>query len=225
MLPPLRLAGLVRHSKSAVQGRSTTSCSGGFDPQTGTVYIGFVVQTSGFDSTNDFFQMYLNATSNTSGTGGSQSTSLSGGIDYSLVVSGANGAYFARKAGADQVPTTFNATDGTVHQMVLRISKSGGNGGNFDELAVFIDQSSGTPDVALGGADPDNLTAGSLSSLSLFHVRLSALDSGDRVYLDNLQIATTYAEAVPEPTSMISVLIGTAVLAGGVRARGATKWN
>jgi hypothetical protein len=60
----------------------------------------------------------MNAISNTSDGSGSNTTSVSGGIDYEQVVGDppTAGAYFARKAHADQVPGTTNATDGVIHQ-------------------------------------------------------------------------------------------------------------
>lgn len=56
----------------------------------------------------------------------------------------------------------------------------------------------GTPDVTLDEFDSDNLDPGTLTTLSHFHVRLSSLDIDDRVYIDNLRIATYYEEVVSE---------------------------
>jgi len=185
-----------------------------FDSQTGTIYIGFLIETSGLaGSDNDFFQLYVNDESSESSTSGSQGTSVSGGIDYEQIIDSTNGAYFARKAGADEVPGTLAPTDEALHQMVFKISKSGGNGGNYDEIALFVDQSSeGTPDIALGETDDDNLGSGTFTSLSYLHVRLSSLDSGDRVYLDNLRIATTFSEAIPEPASGALAIVAAAFM-------------
>lgn len=177
-----------------------------FNSQVGDkLYVGFLVQpdltTDG--TTNDFMQIYLN---NLSGTA-TQGTSYSGGIEDS--------SFFARKGGEDQVYGTATATSGTLYQVVLAFSKSvSGADENFDSVAIYVNQPTETsPDVSLGPGDAGTVD---LPSMSYFHVRLSGLEGGDRFYIDNLRIATTYAEAIPEPSCMVlasvGVILGIAVL-------------
>jgi hypothetical protein len=191
----------------------------GFDAQTGTVYIGFLVKTTGFESggNGDFFQLYANNASHTSTTLRADGTSPSGGIDFSD--SGLGGAYVARKGRDYQTNSSLLHENDLIRQMVIRLSKTGSNGDNYDEVALFVNQGTeGTPDAARGAADPTSLT---LTTLSQIHLRIYDFETGNRVYLDNLRIATTYAEAasIPEPAGFAMLLAGSAALALWARRR------
>jgi len=184
-----------------------------FAAQTGDVYVGFLIKTSGFTSATygDFVQLFFNNTVDTSNTSSSRDSSLGSAIDFD----GFNGAYVARKGADGETPTSFAHVNDEIHQMVIKISKSGGHGGNYDKIAVFVDKAAeGTPDAARGADEVTNLADGALTTLSQLHMRLYGLDVGDRVYIDNLRIATTYGEAIPEPSGVALLLgaLGVAVL-------------
>jgi len=173
-----------------------------FDPKEETVYVGFAFKTIGFENggtgvtAGDMFQVYVNNTTNDSGTAGSQGDSLSCGVDFSPPPEGDNGAYFARKGG-DQTPTVFIHSNDAIHRIVMRVSRSGATiEGYFDEVAVFVDQvTEGIPDAARGAGETVEPT---FSTVSVLHMRIWGMELEDRILLDGLRIATTYAEALPE---------------------------
>ncbi|MBN2022770.1 MAG: PEP-CTERM sorting domain-containing protein [Pirellulales bacterium] len=174
-----------------------------FDPQTGTVYVGFALKTVGFEnggvgtSAGDMMQIYVNNTSNETGTAGSQNDALSCGVDFAPPPDGDNGAYFVRAGGGDsQVPTAFLHTNDVVHRLVMRLSLGGLFNNVYDEVALFVDQDSeGTPDAQRFWSD---IGDPAIMSLSVLHMRVWGMELEDRIYLDSLCIATTYAEALPE---------------------------
>jgi hypothetical protein len=169
-----------------------------FDNQTGDVYVGFAIKTVGFDvgGVGDFVQLFFNNTVDTSATSSSKDNSLSIGTDFSPPPDGDNGAYFARKGG-DQTPTTFVHSNDVVHRMVMKVSKSSpGFPDIYDQVAVFVDQATeGAPDATRGASE---VTTPDFMTLSQLHLRLYGLELEDRVYMDGLRIATTYAEALPD---------------------------
>jgi hypothetical protein len=184
-----------------------------FPTQNGTVYLGFVFKThSGWSS--DFFQFYVNAnnTTSTSATAGTQDNAFSAGI-----LNEAANRYYVRKGNATGTVGSTNS-DGShntsvEHTLVVRLSKSlGGAGDIYDEIALWVDQTTqGTPNAILGAGDlgfSSGTTPALGATLSVLHVRLSGQEAGDRAYLDNVRVATSYAEVVPEPSS-----IGLAMLA------------
>jgi hypothetical protein len=169
-----------------------------FTAQTDTIYVGFVMKTSGFDTggsgsfAGDFIQVYLNNTSNTSGTSGSQGTSLSDGADINTEGSG----YFVRKGGDQTLTSTAPAND-EIHRLVMKISKSGATA-NYDQISLFVDQmTEGTPDASRGASET---AAVAVTTLSKLHMRIYGMELNDRVYLDDLRIGTTYGDVVPEPS-------------------------
>ncbi|MBN2022771.1 MAG: hypothetical protein JW809_08235 [Pirellulales bacterium] len=193
-----------------------------FDAQTGDVYVGFAVKTTGMDTAGvgDFVQLFFNNTVDTSNTSSSKDSSLSGAIDFGPAPDGSEGAYIVRKGGDYQTPTSFLHPNDEIHRVVIRFSKSGGNGGNYDEVALFVDQATeGTPDAMRGETDEVNLAAGSLTTLSQLHLRLYGLEATDRVYVDDLRIATTYAEAIPEPSGLALALVGGGLLLAVIHRR------
>jgi hypothetical protein len=184
-----------------------------FPPQTGSVYLGFVFKTTS-DWASDFFQVYVNAnnTTSTSATGGTQDSAFSSGI-----LNEAANRCFVRKGSASAgVGSTSN--DGThnasvEHTLVVKLSKSlGGVSDNYDEIGLWVDQTTeGAPNASLGASDlgfSSGTTPALGATLSVIHVRLSSLEAGDRAYLDNVKMGTTYAEVVPEPENCVLMLCG-----------------
>jgi hypothetical protein len=140
--------------------------------------------------------MYVNNTVDTSATVTSRGDSLACGIDFAPPPDGDNGAYFVRKGG-DQTPTAFLHSNDTVHRMVMKLSSSGGGfpAPVYDQVALFVDrETEGTPDAYRGESEITNPT---FDTISVLHVRLWGFELDDRVFLDDLRIATTYAEALP----------------------------
>jgi len=176
-----------------------------FDPQTETIYLGFAIRTVGFDNGGitpayfgDLLHVYVNNTVDTSATVTSRKDAMACGIDYAPPPDGDDGAYFVRKGGAseddDQTPTAFTHTNEVVHRMVMKISKSSLD--IYDQVALFVNQETeGTPDAARGELDE---TTPSFDTVSVLHVRIWGMELDDRVFVDELRIATTYAEALPE---------------------------
>ena len=170
-----------------------------FTPQTDTLYVGLAFKMTGFDTEGvgtyflgDFFQLYVNNTSNTEGWTGSQGDSLSTGVDVNP--DEGSGA-FTRKCG-DQTLSSTLPTNDTVHRMVMKVSKSFPGFTAYDQVALFVDQETeGTPDAA---RDENETTTPTFDTVSVLHVRIWGMELDDRVFLDELRIATTYADALPE---------------------------
>jgi hypothetical protein len=172
--------------------------------QTETVYIGFVLRTTGGWDSSDFLQFYGNDS-----TGPSNEDSVSGGIrnhDPS--------PYFARVGrwpDSANSTTTFHGDDRT-YAVVLRFGRTPGET-EYDQSAIFIDQAT----EATAAASKMLAGASDTTTISQFHVRTFDIDEGQLIYIDQLKIATTYAEAytpVPAPVSSALVGIGGAWLAG-----------
>lgn len=185
---------------TGTQRRNNNMAVRSFTPQTGTVYIGFVVQTSGWD-TGDVFQLYAN-----NSTSSSLNSSFSGGINAA--------DYLIRKGGSANNSNAASPAhaNGTTNRLVIRFSKSTGlDGDNYDELALFVDQmAEGVPNVFRDSTTTDNAALG--TTISALHLRMADPEIGDWLHLDDLRIATTYAEAVPEPTGVVLMLLGGASL-------------
>jgi hypothetical protein len=174
-----------------------------FAPQTGTVYLGFTFKTGDWEG--DFLQVYGNnintPLNNTTG----QDNAFSFGILNDTTLN----RYFARKGSAtvgvgSSNTATLQHTGNVVHTAVAKFSKSTGMAGdNYDQIALWIDQT--TEGVATASLD-ETATLGNAalgSTLSVFHIRLSSQESTDRVYLDKLTVATTFAEALNGPPAAL----------------------
>jgi hypothetical protein len=189
-----------------------------FPAQTGAVYLGFVFKTTS-DWASDFFQLYVNAnnTTSTSATGGTQDNAFSAGI-----LNEAANRYFVRKgsatAGVGSTNNDGNHNASAEHLLVVKLSKSlGGAGDIYDQVALWVDQTTeGAPNASLGAADlgfSSGTTPALGASLSVLHVRLSSLEAGDRAFLDNVSVGTTYADVVPEPGSIFMLMSGIIIFA------------
>jgi hypothetical protein len=195
-----------------------------FPEQTGDVYVGVVLQTTnGWDG--DFWQLYLNKDYSSSDTA---NASFSAGL---LNDTGLN-RYFGRKGSATAgVGTTVNSTvshtsvNNDVHRFVVKFSKSTGVATDlYDQVTLWVDQADdlATPTAHVSSASVGNAGLNS-ATLSALHFRVSSLESTDRVYLDNLRIATTYAEAIELDTSV--GLQGDFNLDGAVNAADYVVWR
>jgi len=115
-----------------------------------------------------------------------------------------NNPLFVRVDGTSPTAnSSTNAVNGVTFQLVMKIEKTGTHAPNYDHAELFIDQATeGEPDAEITGN-------GATATLSAFNVRTHAFDAGaDAVYVDELRIATTYAAAIPEPSSFILAALG-----------------
>ena len=164
-----------------------------FPGQMGDLYIGMTLQTTnGWDG--DFWQIYVNDTYSTvDGT----TPSFSAGLLNDPIAN----RYFARKgpanANGSTSTTTFAHTsvNDDVHTFVVKLSKSTGVATDlYDQISLWIDKATEvTPDGTLGTSDAGTASLNT-ATVSTIHFRVSSLEPTDRVYLDNLKVATTYAE-------------------------------
>ncbi len=175
-----------------------------FASQNGTVYVGFQIRTSDLYS-NEFFQIYLNDGVGDNTKGGSV------GIRNEL-----GNPAFARVAGSG---TTTNLTgsdidDTNVHQVVLKLSKTGtGHATNYDFAEVFLDLATEDTGAAITNYG-SQLGDSTVSSLNTVAFRTHQFDlNSDIVYIDNLRLATTYADAIVIPEASSYVLLGLSIFA------------
>ena len=189
-----------------------------FPAQTGDVYIGMVLQTTnGWDA--DFWQIYVN---NTYATADSTTPSFAAGLFNEATTN----PYFVRKGSAtagvgstNKSTVSHTSVNNDIHTFVAKFSKSTGLAADlYDQASLWIDQpTEGTPTAVLGAADIGTAAPNS-ATISALHMRISSLEGTDRVYLDNITVATTFAEAlaVPEPASAWLVFFAGITMAIGV---------
>ncbi len=184
-----------------------------FTAQTGDeLFIGFVLRTPATWTTSDFIQIISN---NTTAATSSFGSGQSGGVQNL-----ASSPYFVRKGAAANTTNTptLGHPDDTTQQIVLRFSKSvSGAANNYDVVELFLNQATqGTADLTRGSAASGD---GLVSTMSAFHVRTfnAAIPEA---FIDNVNVATTYVQAVPEPgTLAIAGFGGCLAVAGVVRKR------
>jgi len=177
------IAGFGQSMQIDTTGNNNNITQRSFPGQTGTVYAGLTLRTTGGWDSGDFLQFYANTS-----TGGSENSGVSGGIKNTT-----GSPYFARLngSGSSTNSTTAFHTDDVTRQVVLKFSRSGTN---YDRTDVFVDQlSEGTPDATR--------TAGSsgVSSLSSFHIRTFSIEGTQDIYVDSLKIGTTFADVSGPP--------------------------
>jgi hypothetical protein len=221
---PLALASsgkIAGYGKSLELGVTTAAENRGiavrqFPTQTGDFYIGMVLQTTnGWDG--DFWQPYLNNSYLTTDT-------VNASFSFGLLNDSPLNRYFARKGGPAGNITTASSTlqhtsvSNDIHTVIAKFSKSTGMASDlYDQVTLWVDQTTeGTPTAAVAAADVGT-TALNASSLSVLHFRVSSLESTDRVYLDSLTVATSFAEAlpIPEPSGIALLIVGLAFV--GIR--------
>jgi len=159
------------------------------ESQTGTVYVGMLFRVGSLQS-DGFVQFAAN-------NGGNKNQGASMGVK--------EGDFFARVNGSNNTDSagTFPAA-GTTYQLVLKIDKIAGTGApNYNRSQLFIDQATeGTADAVVSQKQSNTPT------ISAFKVRTFGFESGDEVYVDELRIATTYAEAlIPAPAALPAGLV------------------
>ncbi|HOW73278.1 MAG TPA: PEP-CTERM sorting domain-containing protein [Phycisphaerae bacterium] len=168
-----------------------------FTPQTDTFYVGFLLQTTGMSDSSDLFHLYFNDNNATTSAG-------TNGTSLALMITEGNRSL--RAGGLDESIFAANVDD-VVNRIVLRFSKTV-SGGDYDQLDVFVDQSTdATPTHTIVNTVP---ASGPGATVSALHVRMRYTAATDRVNFDDLRVATTFAEVVPEPASLSLLLLGAA---------------
>jgi hypothetical protein len=158
-----------------------------------TIYVSFLVRTSGVFSGNDFGVFWFDNVATGSHTGAPNigiKSDGSGTLDF-----------MSRLALGQEVYSTASVAE-TSYLVVGRLTKSiAGPGNNYDRFSLWVNPTAGdmnTPDAtAVLGA--------SVSSFSTVGIRTANLDPGDRILFDHFMLSTTFNEAVgiPEPASFI----------------------
>ena len=182
-----------------------------FAPMTSPVYVGFTVR-SGFDATNDFFQLYA------TDAGGNMDSGLSVGIRNQ-----GSKPFFARVGNSSNTTNSaIPAVAGQDYRIIGKFSIDGA-GTIFNRTDLFVDPLSlieGAPD-----ATEINATI-SLTQLEKIGVRLNTGETADSIILDDLVISDNFADAaagaapVPEPASIaLWVLVGLVALGFGRKIR------
>ncbi|QNN22261.1 PEP-CTERM sorting domain-containing protein [Planctomycetales bacterium ZRK34] len=190
----------MRIQPGANTGDNTSVLSRDFAAMTGDVYLGLLIRVSSFED-GDFLQIQLS-----DGAAGNSSDTLSIGVQQS-----AGNPFFARvgQSSNDSVNASTQAADDTDFLLVAKFSKDGN--GQYANTDLFINPTDPYHEPAIADAAASS-SAPSITQLSHFTIRLFSFESDDVVYLDEIRIASSFAEAVgvPEPASI--GLLGAGVL-------------
>jgi len=171
-----------------------------FPVQTGTVYLGLLLTTTSLLD-DEFFQMYLTDAGGVNVNGGSMGIRNNPGNPL-----------FVRSDGvAGTTNSSIQGDDGSTFQLVLKITKTGvGHALNYTQSDLYVDQGTeGTPDATMAGTDS------TVDDVLRFALRTHLFDlNSDYAYLDEIRVATTYAEAlaIPEPATMGLMAVGAVAL-------------
>lgn len=163
-----------------------------FSSLTGDVYVGMLLRVESYEN-DDFLQLYASNGATT----GNSSGSMAAGI-----LNTTNNPFFVRVAGQNTTSST-TTTDGTDYLVVTKYSKDGS--GMFNRTDLYVNPPStaepGTTDVTRVGPDS------TVSALSQFHTRVFSLETDDSIFLDELRVGTTFADAIlgttPPPATQI----------------------
>lgn len=173
-----------------------------FTAASGTVYFGLLLKSTAL-ADDEFFQTYLTSATGNNTTGASMGLRNNPGNPLFARIRDSTGNGATHNSG-------ISGDDGTTRQLVLKVTKTGAYGADYDQSDLFVDQlTEGTPDATttLAGGPKDSL----VSSFVRFGIRTYKLDlDTDLVYVDEIRIATTYAEAlaVPEPCTLALLALG-----------------
>ena len=164
--------------------------------------------TAGYDTddANDFFTFWLdNAASGNHGnvpnTGFDSDGNVVGRISSSYSIDGGP------------------VVQGTTYTLVIEVSKSGANGSNYDTIRFWMNPSYGDLGTPVGTVTHDI----NRSELSMLGLRIINNEQDNVYQVDNIVVGTEWADvvAVPEPSPLAFVSVGTMLLVGatGMRMR------
>ncbi len=200
-----------------VDDNNNPQVSRSFAPQSGVVYFSLLMQLP-TSADNEYVGFHF-TDSNNGGLDNTPSAEIGlygGGGSTGFVRAGVTDP--SNNRGLDSEPYT----NGDTFFVVGRISDEGpdGTAGEYDRLELFINPTSLTePPVATRTAD----RASTMMSLDTFAVRTANFAAGESVVFDELRIGTSYADvvvAVPEPASVVLLMLATTGVAVLVRKRG-----
>jgi hypothetical protein len=186
----------------------------GFTSQNGTVYVSFLVSvTAGAIDNTDEMRCYL-----------WDSAAWDNGKTPAFGIFGQTaGDEFAASLGVSNnvVRTGGQIVIGTTHLVVARVSKSGGNGDNYDTVKMWLDPTdSETESTSVTTAAYNS----GKKSFDVVGIRQNALDGGDRYLIDELTLGTTWGDVVavtPEPCAVALLAVGASMIVSrkGTRSR------
>ncbi|MBC8039853.1 MAG: PEP-CTERM sorting domain-containing protein [Opitutaceae bacterium] len=189
-------------------GASAYMFSNTMTAQTGDVYFSLVWSWTGSDAPTETFAFLISGQTTLPGTPTLQSAAgvrinNNGGAGGS---SPNNVNIHARNFDSSATALTTTGptanTQGTANFLVGKLSKSGGNGGAYDQISIWVNPTSATEGAATLTAS-QSITA---TSVDKFYIWSAANSSAAQVFnFDNILIGTTYADvvtaAVPEPST------------------------
>ncbi len=100
--------------------------------------------------------------------------------------------------------------------MVGKFSKDGGSA-TYNRVDFFVDPV-GLTEPAMADATRDGIDS-TLNELSLFTVRTALMEGTETILIDDLRVATSFAAAVPEPSSLLLAAVAVSGLLGLRRQR------
>lgn len=176
--------------------RSLASAWSGAD-----LFVSMNLQFSGTLDGNDFASLWFDSSAS-----GAHNNRPNFGIKGNL--SGNNDLFVRTSGSAGSAIAGSNLSSGQTVTLMAHLWKSGG--GNYDHFDVWLNP------LASDLASPDASFTGNtgLSQISMLGFRTTSLDSGDLVLIDNLRLASTWADAlpVPEPAPFLMTSAGLFVL-------------
>jgi len=193
---------------SRTSGVSQNFATRGLPTQSDTLYMGFTFRGNAIS--DDFVQI-----------GFDDNGAINDDEVYvgSVVFTGGEIRARVGTAGSGQQTKAADYADDTLYQFVLKLWKSsGGSAGNYDRVTLYVDP---TSDVE-GGGTTVAANSGHASVGYLNFRRYTNVDTGNGFEIDNIRIATTFAEAVvvPEPLTLGLMGVGRAGLVAARRRRG-----
>jgi hypothetical protein len=190
------VAGMPDGTQAArVVDKTDTAMTRDFAALTDTVYVGLLLRTEALTS-SQFIQIQIG-----DGDTGYGDKNVGFGIRNT-----GNNPFFARIGrNTTNSSTTFSAND-TTCRLVGRLTK--GVSGNYEQVTLWVDPADES-DTPAAVHTQNNFTAG-IGQLTRFNVRAYNFDGSQVLWLDDLRIAGSFAEAIPEPATLALLLAGAA---------------
>jgi hypothetical protein len=178
-----------------------------FAPTSDTLYVGMQLRTDMWD--NDFMQLQVS-----NGATGNGANTMTVGLD------GRNAIGFYSRIGTSGQGSSFSTgatfADATDYLLVGKFSKDGGSA-TYNRVDFFVDPV-GLTEPAMADATRDGIDS-TLNELSLFTVRTALMEGTETILIDDLRVATSFAAAVPEPSSLLLAAVAVTGLLGRCRRR------
>lgn len=173
------------------------------------LYVSMQMQVgSGSVTSNDFVSLWFDSIAT-----GNHSTRPQMGIKADI--SGSNDIFARTTGSGGSFAPGSNVTTGQTFLVVGKLSKVASS--TYNQFDIWFNPTA--TDFATPGARFRGNSG--LSSLTMLGVRSANLDSGDTVLIDNLRLASTWADIspVPEPSSMVLSALGMFVIMSYRRRR------